>query len=44
MIELHGGRLAMESATGVGTTMTLRFPPERVLAPVARAEDAPPRW
>ena len=31
MVELHGGSLSLDSAPGVGTTVTLRFPPERVL-------------
>jgi two-component system cell cycle sensor histidine kinase PleC len=37
MAELHGGRLAIESEVGVGTTVTLFFPPSRTLihAPVA---------
>ncbi len=33
LIELHGGSLKMESTLGVGTTVTLRFPPERVVLP-----------
>ncbi|MGH7717061.1 MAG: ATP-binding protein [Vulcanimicrobiaceae bacterium] len=33
MCELHGGRLEIESATGQGTTVTVRFPPERSLRP-----------
>jgi signal transduction histidine kinase len=35
LIELHGGKLALESVVGVGTTVTLSFPKERVLEPVA---------
>ena len=31
MIELHGGHLEMDSAVGTGTTVTLVFPPGRVL-------------
>ncbi len=31
LVELHGGRLNLESALGVGTTVTLEFPPERVV-------------
>jgi PAS domain S-box-containing protein len=31
LIELHGGSLDVESARGAGTTVTLRFPPERIL-------------
>jgi signal transduction histidine kinase len=34
LIELHGGTLALESVVGVGTTVTLSFPKERVLEPV----------
>ncbi len=40
MCELHGGTFAIESIVGQGTTVTVRFPPERSLqnlsAPVAR--------
>ena len=31
MCELHGGTLALASELGTGTTVTVRFPPERVL-------------
>ena len=31
--ELHGGSLAINSAPGTGTTVSVRFPPERVLEP-----------
>ena len=31
LTELHGGKLSLESKPGVGTTVTLRFPPERAL-------------
>ena len=37
MIELHGGTLTIDSAPGVGTAATLRFPPERVLEAPAKA-------
>jgi two-component system cell cycle sensor histidine kinase PleC len=33
LIELHGGRLEIDSAPDEGTTMTLHFPAERVLGP-----------
>jgi signal transduction histidine kinase len=32
MIELHGGRLALDSTPGIGTTVALSFPKERVVA------------
>jgi PAS domain S-box-containing protein len=32
LIELHGGRLAIESALGVGTTVTVSFPAARIVA------------
>ena len=31
MCELHGGTVALDSELGTGTTVTVRFPPERVL-------------
>jgi two-component system cell cycle sensor histidine kinase PleC len=31
LTELHGGTLSLESKPSVGTTVTLRFPPERTL-------------
>ena len=31
LTELHGGELSLESKPGAGTTVTLRFPPERAL-------------
>jgi signal transduction histidine kinase len=30
LTELHGGSILLESALGVGTSVTVRFPPERV--------------
>ena len=33
LTELHGGELALESALGVGTTVSLQFPKERVFDP-----------
>jgi two-component system, cell cycle sensor histidine kinase PleC len=32
LIELHGGRLVLESAIGRGTAVTIAIPKERVLA------------
>ena len=32
LIELHGGRLRLDSTPGEGTTVTLSFPPERTVA------------
>ena len=31
LVELHGGSLRLESAPGAGTTVTVRFPPARVI-------------
>ncbi|MGB8274200.1 MAG: PAS domain S-box protein [Alphaproteobacteria bacterium] len=31
LVELHGGRLEIQTALGVGTTVAITFPPERVL-------------
>ncbi|MFZ2004523.1 MAG: ATP-binding protein [Stellaceae bacterium] len=33
IMEMHGGRLELKSELGVGTQVTVIFPPERVLAP-----------
>ncbi|HKQ46182.1 MAG TPA: MHYT domain-containing protein [Rhizomicrobium sp.] len=35
LAELHGGALVVESAVGVGTTVTVNLPPERLAAPQA---------
>jgi protein-histidine pros-kinase len=32
LVELHGGSLDLRSTLGVGTTVTVRFPPERIIA------------
>ncbi|MBM3601099.1 MAG: hypothetical protein FJX35_23115 [Alphaproteobacteria bacterium] len=37
MIELHGGKLDLESSVGVGTTAMARFPADRVVARLAEA-------
>jgi len=37
LIELHGGSFALESAVGIGTTVTLTLPPERAIAPPEQA-------
>jgi len=44
LVEAHGGRLTMDSVPGEGSVISLRFPPERVLAPVQDADSAPVRW
>ncbi len=33
LVELHGGTIGIESAVNRGTTVTVRFPPERTLLP-----------
>ncbi|MBP2311256.1 PAS domain S-box protein [Azospirillum soli] len=37
LVEQHGGSLAIESQSGVGTTVTVRLPTSRLLAAVRRA-------
>jgi signal transduction histidine kinase len=39
LVELHGGRLAIESALGSGTTVTLAFPADRTVRPALRQPD-----
>jgi signal transduction histidine kinase len=36
MMEQHGGSLEIRSAVGIGTTITVRFPPERSIRLIAR--------
>ena len=38
LIELHGGSLDLQSSPGAGTTVTLRFPAQRVVAQPCAAE------
>jgi signal transduction histidine kinase len=33
MVELHGGRLTLDSTPGIGTKVTIWLPPERILPP-----------
>jgi two-component system cell cycle sensor histidine kinase PleC len=40
IMELHGGRLELASELGVGTQVTVIFPPERVLAQCPLEADA----
>ncbi len=35
LTELHGGSLEIQSEVGVGTTVTVRFPPERIVLSAA---------
>jgi two-component system cell cycle sensor histidine kinase PleC len=32
LVEMHGGRIAIDSELGGGTTVTIAFPPDRVVA------------
>src|SRR5258706_605964 len=41
LVELHGGTLTIESTVGVGTTVTIELPPERVVAEPARSAEQP---
>ncbi len=38
LVELHGGALDRQSEVSVGTTVTVRFPAERILASLANSD------
>ena len=38
LVELHGGSLDVQSRVGVGTTVTVRFPAERIVASLDNAD------
>ena len=43
LVELHGGRLELQSRPGEGTTVSVELPPERLIRDASpRATDAPP--
>ena len=44
LAELHGGTLAIDSAPGRGTTITLFFPQSRVVAPDDDGQSSLPLW
>ena len=39
LVELHGGTLGLQSEVGAGTTVTLRFPGERIVTAVPTSAD-----
>ena len=40
LAELHGGSLDLQSEIGIGTTVTVRFPAERIVPETANASTA----
>jgi len=44
LVELHGGSLMIDSAPGVGTTITLFFPEARIVAPTDSGQSSLPLW
>ncbi len=38
LVELHGGSLDLQSEVGIGTTVTVRFPAERIVASSDKAD------
>ena len=38
LVEQHGGTLDLQSEVGVGTTVTVRFPAERIVASLEHAD------
>ena len=39
LVELHGGTVAIDSEAGLGTTVTVALPANRLVAAPAQAED-----
>ncbi len=44
LAELHGGSLVIDSAPGIGTTITLFFPAARIVAPADSGQTSLPLW
>jgi signal transduction histidine kinase len=44
LVELHGGSLMIDSAPGVGTTITLFFPMSRIVTPAEGGQSSLPLW
>jgi signal transduction histidine kinase len=40
LVELHGGKLLLNSALDVGTTVTLRLPPDRLISQIEKPSEA----
>jgi len=40
LAELHGGSLSIDSEVGAGTTVAVKFPPERTVQPSYRSQSA----
>jgi signal transduction histidine kinase len=40
LVELHGGCLDLQSDPGVGTTVTVRFPADRIVVPRSAAKQS----
>ena len=38
LIQMHGGSLDLQSEVGIGTTVTIRFPAKRIVAPILTAQ------
>ena len=38
LVEMHGGTLDLQGEVGVGTTVTVRFPAKRIVAPILTAQ------
>ncbi len=42
LVEMHGGSLDLQSEQGAGTTVTVRFPKERIVHLAEAAHTGPP--